>query len=470
MLVIDKSNDDIIAKIDDKIKICKNKLEILQNSDYEVTSPQSFENLEKKTQIHSRELGDLITAKKLQENINKDINLKESLNLARTISKKTKNEGKRKVSIKFSGGTVITLLITYYRIKSRSKKNKKGFYPSLCLMGVYDRCSPLLASIISQSIIALSSYEEARSFLSVFGCSLNVKTIERIAKQFAKRARSNIDGMNLSPEDNVKGKRIIVSVDGGRIRTRKKKRGPKTKKNRNRYSTDWKEPKLLIIYAVDDAGKKDKCFMPFLDGTMKGADVIFGLITYYLNKLKVELADKILFIADGAIWIWNRIDELRKKLGLKIEQFYELLDFYHATEHLSDIAKSIKNWSESERDKWVKKQKSRLLNGKIDLVIDAINVLCKGGRNKTIKTERDYFVRNKKRLDFKFIKGLNLPIGSGAVESAIRRVINLRFKGPGIFWKEESIEELIMLRSYFKSGRWNLLKNMAFSINSDTDF
>jgi hypothetical protein len=53
------------------------------------------------------------------------------------------------------------------------------------------------------------------------------------------------------------------------------------------------------------------------------------------------------------------------------------------------------------------------------------------------------------------LKVLNLPIGSGAIESAIRRVLNQRIKGPAIYWKEKSAQAIILLRSYFKAGRWN---------------
>ncbi len=55
----------------------------------------------------------------------------------------------------------------------------------------------------------------------------------------------------------------------------------------------------------------------------------------------------------------------------------------------------------------------------------------------------------------------NLPIGSGPMESAIRRVVNLRMKGNGIFWLEQNAEAMIMLRSYYKAGRWNDLFLMA---------
>ena len=69
-------------------------------------------------------------------------------------------------------------------------------------------------------------------------------------------------------------------------------------------------------------------------------------------------------------------------------------------------------------------------------------------------------------MDYAGISALGLPCGSGAIESAVRRVINLRIKGPAIFWKEQSAEAILLLRSYYKAGRWNLLKQMAISSES----
>jgi hypothetical protein len=56
---------------------------------------------------------------------------------------------------------------------------------------------------------------------------------------------------------------------------------------------------------------------------------------------------------------------------------------------------------------------------------------------------------------------LKLPIGSGAMESTVRRVVNLRWKGPSLCWCRASAEAILLLRSYYKAGRWNLLKRMA---------
>src|SRR5437588_8799910 len=60
-------------------------------------------------------------------------------------------------------------------------------------------------------------------------------------------------------------------------------------------------------------------------------------------------------------------------------------------------------------------------------------------------------------LDYARFRRRGLPMGSGAVESAIRRVINLRIKGPGLMWEKENAEAMVQLRAAVLSGRWEEL-------------
>ena len=378
--------------------------------------------------------------------------------------RKLKNFGKRTVVIRFAGGTPVKIIADYYAKKKKCKKREHGFYPALYLFGVHDKCTPALASEVSMASAALCSLDEAREMLSSRGCNLNIKTIRNSVKRYAVRARlfqeEDQEELFLDAKD-IAGRRIVVSTDGGRIRVRKKKK-EKTKKGRSRYHTDWKEPKLLIIYVVNEQGRLDKKFCPFIDGTLNGPDEIFGLIQFYLKKLNIILADKVLFVADGAHWIWDRVKKLMQSLGLKTQQVLQLLDFYHAVEHLHDLANLVKGWGEKERKRWVKVQRHNLRIGKLDMVFEAIKMLCRVCKTKALCRERDYFlVRNKDRLNYAGIAALNLPMGSGAIESAIRRVVNLRLKGSCIFWKEDTANEMLMLRCYYKAKRWGMLHAMA---------
>jgi hypothetical protein len=85
-----------------------------------------------------------------------------------------------------------------------------------------------------------------------------------------------------------------------------------------------------------------------------------------------------------------------------------------------------------------------------------------------LRRERDYFKRNagKGRMDYARIAALKMPIGSGAIESTIRRVVNLRLKGASIYWHQKSAEAVLLLRSYYKAGRWNLLERQALAITT----
>ena len=126
-----------------------------------------------------------------------------------------------------------------------------------------------------------------------------------------------------------------------------------------------------------------------------GPDAIFKLMEFYLRELKITTADKILFVADGARWIWKRVGALLRRLGVEPEQVNELVDFYHAVEHLGKIAALQHRWTAAERQAWIGRQRRRLLKGQVEDVQAAIKVL--GGRRpsgKALKREREYFNRN----------------------------------------------------------------------------
>jgi hypothetical protein len=256
---------------------------------------------------------------------------------------------------------------------------------------------------------------------------------------------------------------VVISSDGGRLRLRETKRGPKTTKGRRRSTGAWREPKVLIIYVVDAEGKREASFAPVIDATLKGPDAVFALLRTSLQRLAITQADQVLFIADGAPWIGKRVPLLVQALGLAAEQVHELLDFDHAARHLGQVAALRTDWSAKARSLWRTQQRRLLLRGQVEQVIAAVQAICQGRHSKAIRKQRDYFIKNQSRMAYAKLLAMKLPIGSGAIESTVRRVVNLRLKGPSIFWCRASAEAILLLRSYYKAGRWNLLKHMATS-------
>jgi hypothetical protein len=309
----------------------------------------------------------------------------------------------------------------------------------------------------------LGSLAEAQDVLATRGVALDTKTIRTIAYRYAARARLVQQVESTVFEDTVAGRRVVISSDGGRLRLREPKRGLQTQKGRRRYTGAWREPKVLIVYVVNAEGKREASFAPFIDATLKGPDAVFALLRTYLQRLAITQADQVLFIADGAPWIWKRVPILVHTLGLAAEQVHELLDFYHAVHHLGQVAALRKDWSATARTRWRTHQRHLLLQGQVAEVIRAVRDLCRGRNSKAIRTHRQYFIKNQSRMAYAQLMALKLPIGSGAIESTVRRVVNLRLKGPSLFWCRASAEAILLLRSYYKAGRWNMLKRMATS-------
>ena len=122
-----------------------------------------------------------------------------------------------------------------------------------------------------------------------------------------------------------------------------------------------------------------------------------------------------------------------------------------------------RRWSATQRTRWLNRTRGLLKRARVDEVITALRELCRGRTAGKIRTHLNYFLKNRHRFAYTTMVGLGLPRGSGAVESAIRRVINLRIKGASIYWLPESVDAILLLRSFYKSGRWNCLQRMAMT-------
>ena len=386
--------------------------------------------------------------------------------LAKASPKKMKDFGYRPVTVQFLGGLEVELMARYWCRSQAGADKGKGSYFGLTLLGVCDRTTPALASEVAQLAAALSSFADARARLRQMGVDMSIRRIANVAYHFAQRARSRqeVDGMGI--EGSLAGKRVVISTDGGRLRVRKDKRGKKTKKGRSRYHTDWREPKLLVIYVVDEKGRIAQEFAPVIDGTLQGPDEVFRLLEFYLRELKVQEAKEVLFIADGAKWIWERVTQLWQHLGVAgVVRCRELVDFYHVVEHVYKLATLNTAWSAPKRKQWATRQRRRLWRGELKQFLQEVERLCRGKRGQDWVREREYLVRNARagRLNYSKARWAKMPMGSGSMESAVRRVINLRLKGPGIFWHEEHAEQMLLLRAYYKSKHWEVLANKAFA-------
>ncbi len=248
----------------------------------QVSTPEQLEALERTIAEQAAHASAEQLRRQLQAALDSDGQQERERQLIDAWPGRMKSEGRKAVQVLVLGGVLITLWVRYYRraCDRRSGKRYKGVCAGLVLLGVHERTTPALAATAGAWSALLGSFEEVRQVLEEQGTRLSVNTVRKLAYRYAQRARTmqQAGAWPLDEADAVAGRRVVVSCDGGRIRLRENKRGPKTAKGRTRYEAAWREPKLLIIYAVNAEGKQERSFAPVLDGTLRGPDALFGLI------------------------------------------------------------------------------------------------------------------------------------------------------------------------------------------------
>jgi hypothetical protein len=358
------------------------------------------------------------------------------------------------------------------RPKSKRKTNKRGPNGSGCHLlleywGCIEKATPGYYSYISMLSILCPSFDIVVQILKDQNIPAEYKRIKKIAYQVGEKCFSHRVPISLKPNETVAGKRVIISVDGGRTRLREenpdKKPSPSFKGKRAKFDTPWREPKLFVIHILDKDGSLIKTELPIYDAVINDADSCFNLLADYLKKLKIETATEILIIADGADWIWNRAQATLLKLGVPQQNIAEAVDYYHAVAHISDMISKLRKLDNKKKNTLFKQLKELLWDGKLDQFIAKVTELANG--RKLILDKLNYFYKNIKRMQYHQLRHNKLPCGSGIVESAIRRVINLRFKSPSTFWKRENVEKLMFLRAIFLAGRWNIMIKNLIQLN-----
>lgn len=398
-------------------------------------------------------------------------------NIAIAQKEKLQSNGYKETPVQLlGGGSVIVRTLRLARVAPKTPGPKRGrgkrgpagsgLYPALVQLGITDKATPAVRAEVAREVAEAHSVAVAGESLKQRGLNLHSSTVLRLAYAMsdaaleARRRRFEGHDEKLPPQadkDLYKGRRLLISVDGGRLKVRENPKGGRRRKatGHRRYNTAWREPKVLTIVILDDKGRRDPNFPPLLDATLGNADAVTALLIGHLKAHGGAEAAEVTLVADGAEWIWNRAQTIREEVGIAEERWRETLDFYHAVEHLAEVSKLVKSWTDAERAAWLKQQRRRLKNGYSDLVLQAVNDLRVGRRSKEVNKQLAYFETHKFRLTYKENKEEGRPLGSGAIESGVRRVVNLRMKGNSMFWLEEHAEGILHLRSMLKSGRWD---------------
>jgi hypothetical protein len=175
-----------------------------------------------------------------------------------------------------------------------------------------------------------------------------------------------------------------------------------------------------------------------------------------INQATIDKNVVKIMLCDGfrAIWKYLESNELYKD--------YEfLIDFYHASEHLSKLAELLFGKKNENAQKWYNTYREKLKNEEngLNSLINSISYLQKKQKisksvEKEIEREKKYFQKNRSKMNYYRFKNRGLPIGSGVVEAACKSVVKQRMCRSGMIWSIEGGNKILYLRSIVKSNNW----------------
>lgn len=174
----------------------------------------------------------------------------------------------------------------------------------------------------------------------------------------------------------------------------------------------------------------------------------FGQLVWATGcRALADLAPELVFVCDGAVWIWNLVS-----------QYYphavQIVDWYHATEHLEKIA-ALAFDKTQDRKTWLEAMQEALWHGQVQHIIGSCQSLA--AEQPKVLAEINYFISNAERMDYARFRAAGYAIGSGTIESACKQIVVQRLRKAGAQWTIDGAIRTAKARAAWLSGEWDEL-------------
>jgi len=303
--------------------------------------------------------------------------------------------------------------------------------------GISSKLQEIICYLASESV-----FEGVATILhDLLRINISAKQVQRVSEYYGQKLEELEENYQESTLEvplvasETSAEPVYVTMDGSMVYTREE---------------EWKEMKVGRIYSENSRIPIQKDRTIVMDSIYT---CTFGNNKEFLKKLDpyIEPYKHKVFIADGAKWIWNWVETF---YGLSVQ----ILDFYHAVEKLSAYA-TLAYKDAGERRQWLDVQKQRLKSDEVEKVIEDLkNTTTKTTEtNKALNDVIRYYENNIDRMKYGTFIAKGYLIGSGAIESAHRNVIQQRLKLSGQRWSIVGAQNIANLRAYKKSNRWETL-------------
>jgi hypothetical protein len=348
------------------------------------------------------------------------------------------------------------------------------FYPADLALGLQARApaSPRVQEICALTALRAPAGQAQEDVRRLTGIDLDSCTIHREARRQGERAlarRDHDEQLTQTPAGVCELSRqalrpscvftLVIEIDAWNIRERDNWGKTQALRKAGQDTGRWHWVYTATIFRLDQrattASGRPVIAQRGYVATRRGVDSFQRQLYAEALQRGLTMAEWVLILGDGAIWIWNIATDRFKRARQRV-------DLHHVKQHLWALAHQIHGEGTVEAQQWVRPFLHWLenrKNGALDVIENLQrlrNTLGKitGEQRQAIDREISYFQEHKNRMDYKRGKALGQPVGSGAIESTCSQY-QRRFKLTGQFWTLSGDEAFLALATLHRNGRWS---------------
>lgn len=337
----------------------------------------------------------------------------------------------------------ITLRRAYY------VGTKGGRYPLDEQLGLHDQYTPAVAQLMCWAGAMDPSFQHAsQTFQRFAGLDIPDRQIQRVVQECAQGAekwrkkrsvaqrktpvpvlniQTDMTGIPMRPEElqGIKGKQ-----EDGSAKTRQIKVGCVFTQSMNSKGEIQRDP-LSSTYV----------------STFENVTDLSVMLHDEALKAGYAKAQKVVFLGDGAEWIWKMAKD-------RFKDAVQIVDFYHACEHLHTLCQSLETDPRRSHALFRAWRRRLKLNGLPRIIREADERAksFKAAKKRDIADQLQYFRKNIDRMKYRTFSRKGFFIGSGAIEGACRHIIAQRTKLSGMRWNRSGAANVLTFRCLIKSN------------------
>lgn len=273
-----------------------------------------------------------------------------------------------------------------------------------------------------------------------YGIEVPVSAVRTITERHAQAMQ---EAQTVSKSPDAEGVAcLIAELDGSMIPIVDTEAGESGADRRKSRTLRWQEARLALAHRPGSV-------QPIFGATLGGVEAAGDQLAECARRAGFGKRTRVHALGDGAPWIAEQVERV---FGT---QAHYLVDFYHLCDYLAAAAKRC---APNQPEAWFKDQKQHLKTGQVQRVLDCLQPHLEPASvpstDAPVRACHRYLTNRLGQVDYPTALAAGLPIGSGAVESAHRYVIQKRLKIAGAWWQQEQAQNMLALRVCRANQDW----------------